>query len=105
MNKVKIYRRIGFPLLIIMILGELINFCQPQKFQYFVSHPSEDFLPALWGCMAVIVLNPFIWAGVLLLWRADVNDGKTFWLKVLKGYGILTILTVLIIAGRILKFF
>jgi hypothetical protein len=97
--KVKIYRILGYVLAIFFgLIGYIVNLCQPHKFQQFIANPQAELLPAVYGSLTLFALNPFLWIGLLLLWRADRNENKdkeSKWSKFIKIYGIFTIIMVL----------
>lgn len=98
--KIKIYRILGYILAILFgIVGYIVNICQPDKFQRFIANPNAELFPAVYGSLAALALNPFLWIGVLLLWRADRNENpqkKSKWGKIIKIYAIFTIIIVVI---------
>ncbi|MBM3251343.1 MAG: hypothetical protein FJZ11_00985 [Candidatus Omnitrophica bacterium] len=103
--KIKIYQIIGWILVGLFGLGGIVNVCQPHKFQRFIANPAADLFPAVYGILASFALNPFLWLGVILLWRADRNkkpNEKSKWGAIIKGYLIFTIAIVIITAVLIL---
>ncbi len=104
--KVKIYRILGFILAILFgLVGYLINLCQPYKYQRFLANPSSELFPAVYGGLTSFALNPFLWIGLLLLWRADRNENKekkSKWGKVIKVYAIFA--TIMIVIRMLLRF-
>lgn len=104
--KVKVYRILGWVIGGLSgVVGGLVNFCQPDKFNRFISNPAADFLPAVYGILASIAFSPLLWAGALLFWRADRNEKtneKSKWGAIIKGYLIFTIVMLVITAMLIL---
>jgi cytochrome bd-type quinol oxidase subunit 2 len=94
-EKVKVYRILGWILFIYGIVGYFANLL------YKGIERGIDFsYPAVFGAIALFVLNIFLWAGLILLWRADANekiDKKSKWLKFIKIYAILSLILIIAI--------
>lgn len=104
--KVKAYRVLGWVMGgLFGVVGGLVDFCQPHKFNRFISNPVADLFPAVYGILASIAFSPLLWAGALLFWRADRNENpneKSKWGAIIKGYLILTTVMFVITAMLIL---
>lgn len=104
--KVRIYRALGYILAILFgIVGYIVNICQPHKFQRFITNPGADLLSAIYGILGTFAFNPFLWLGLLFLWRADRNESpekKSKWGKIIKIYAIFTIIMIAITVFLIL---
>lgn len=104
--KIKAYRILGWIIGgLFGVVGGIVNFCQPDKFNRFVSNPAADFLPAVYGILASLAFSPLLWVGVILFWRADRNEKpneKSRWGAIIKGYLIFTIIMLVITAALIL---
>ncbi len=93
MQKIKLYRVLGW-LLFVYGIGYLVNLlCRGFGVALF-------FYPKIFVAIPLLafVLNIFIWAGSILLWRADRNespDKKSIWLKFIRMYIICSFLAVI----------
>ena len=90
MKKVKVYRVLGGILSVYGIIGYVA---------YVLKKVIEEgTFPATISALFMFAFNIFLWAGLILLWRADKNenpDKKSKWLKAIKVYVTLS-LTIII---------
>ena len=110
-KKSKIYRALGWPLLACGILGQLVSICSPSKFNDFISNPTQEFIPAVYGILMLTAINMFFWPGLILLWRADKNEKpavKKFGTKAFSIYWkyavVMFIITVVLVAFGLIKY-
>lgn len=91
MKKVKIYRVLGGILFFFGVLG-------------YVSYVLKMLIEEGIGLVCIVdalftfAVNIFVWAGLILLWRADKNenpDEKSHWLQVIKVYIILSLIAII----------
>ena len=94
-KKVKVYRVLGRILSIYGIIGYIA---------YVLKKIVEvATIAAIIDALFMFVFNIFLWAGLILLWRADKNeypDRKSNWLKTIRVYVILSVilsLTIIIV--------
>lgn len=87
MKKVKVYRVLGGILFFYGIIGYVA---------YVIKKVVEEgTLPAIISALFMFAFNIFLWAGLILLWRADKNenpDKKSKWLQVIKVYLVLSLI-------------
>jgi len=105
MKKIKAYRVLGWILVAYGIIGYLASIANPDKFNRFMSNPSKELMPALFGCLMAFAINIFLWAGIILHWRADRNeapDKKSKWGMLIKPYLIFLVIMVIWIAYLII---
>lgn len=94
MKKIKVYRILGWILLIYGIIGYLVHLF------WNVLPRGEVVYAVLFSAVMLCVFNLFLWSGLVFLWRADKNrnpDEKSIWLKVIIIYGTLSLIGVVII--------
>lgn len=75
-NKIRIYRALGWFFVVLGVVKfSLFFILLPQKFQRFISNPSQEFFPAFYGSLMLFCVQYFLWVGLILQWRADRNEG------------------------------
>lgn len=92
-KKVKFYRILGWILFICGFFGYFVHISKE-----FQAGKLQETDLLLIGLLAEFIINPLLWAGLILLWRADKNEypsKKSKWLKVIWVYVILS-LTIII---------
>jgi len=91
--------KLGSFLVLFGLIFWLVNICQPNKFQRFILNPKADFFPAFFGILGMLALNPFLWIGLILLWKADKKNNpneKSRLGKVIKIYLIFTTIMIML---------
>ena len=94
MKKVKIYRVLGGILSILGMFGWLSYALQSILEEGIIVLSYAAVVDALFG----FVINIFLWAGLILLWRADKNenpDKKSKWATVMKVYAVFSITAIM----------
>lgn len=92
MKKIEVYRVLGYLSLaygVIIYLAHLLH--KGLKAGIVLSSP------VVLGELTVFALNIFVWAGLILLWRADKNEYpgmKSKWVKFIKIYIIFTVVVI-----------
>jgi len=92
MKKIKVYRVLGGILAVYGIIGYFANLLYKGLERGIILS-----YPTIVGALTSFVLNIFLWAGLILLWRADKNespDKKSKWLTFIKIYVIFSLLVV-----------
>ena len=90
MKKVKVYRVLGGILFFYGIIGYVA---------YVIKKVVEEaIVAAIINALFMFAFNIFLWAGLILLWRADKAekpDEKSYWLEVIKVYIILSLIAII----------
>lgn len=116
MKKIKVYRVIGWLLIVLGLISILASIATSEKLQRIINDPSKSYgaflnsfyleqVPFVYSILLVLATNIFIWIGLILHWRADRNetpDKKSKWGEVIKPYLIFAIIMIILTAGLII---